>query len=242
MNYIYLAETINELLARIEKSVQQQRQFTSDASHEIRTPLSAIRGTLEVLIRKPREPQAYEEKIAQIILQVDRLDKLLDQLLQLARIESGIAIARKDAVSLSQIVAVCRLKWKKPAEEKNINFHVHIAGNPVATGDRFYLELMLDNLMNNAIKYGRENGNVYLTWDNRLKTLAVEDDGEGISAEHLPNLFDRFYRADESRSSSVDGSGLGLSIVKKLADLQHISLGVSSQLDKGSIFTLRFSH
>ena len=90
-----LRTTINELLTRIDHSMQQQKQFTSDASHEIRTPLAAIRGMLEVLVRKPRDPKVYEEKIADIIVQVDRLNYLLDQLLQLARIESGVHIAKK---------------------------------------------------------------------------------------------------------------------------------------------------
>ncbi len=237
-----LSITINELLARIEKSMLQQKQFTSDASHEIRTPLSAIRGTLEVLIRKQREPKAYEEKISGIIAQVDRLDALLEQLLQLARVESDKAISRSENINLSHLISAMQEKWLKDTEAKNISLHIQVAENANVPADKLFLELILDNLINNAIKYGKERGNVFLSWDASSKTLLVKDDGIGISAEHLPNIFNRFYRADESRSSLIRGNGLGLSIVKKLADLQNIILSVESQPGAGSIFTLQFPY
>jgi signal transduction histidine kinase len=235
-----LATTINDLLARIEKIIFQQKQFTSDASHEIRTPLSAIRGTLEVLIRKQREPDFYKEKITGVIQQVDRLDRLLEQLLQLARIDSSYAVVKHESINLDQIIDMVKTKWAAAAAERNINLHMHIEEGPVVFADKFYLEVILDNLINNAIKYGRENGNIYLSWDSVLKSLSIIDDGIGISPENLPNIFNRFYRADESRSSHVQGNGLGLSIVKKLADLQHISLNAVSQPGIGSTFILRF--
>lgn len=234
-----LTKTINELLDRIETSMLQQKQFTSDASHEIRTPLSAIRGTLEVLIRKNRDPQVYEEKISGAIKEVDRLDSLLEQLLQLARIDSSTA-ARNETICLMELISISGEKWKKLATEKKINLQLNIPEDVTVKGDRIYLELMLDNLLNNAIKYGKADGNVSLTWNEASKTLLVKDDGVGISAKDLPNIFNRFYRADESRSSAVKGNGLGLSIVKKLADLQHIILHAESQPGKGSTFMLQF--
>jgi len=237
-----LTKTINELLARIESSMLQQKQFTSDASHEIRTPLSAIRGTLEVLIRRQREPKLYEEKIVDVILQVDRLDNLLEQLLQLARIESGFTLAKNETINLLQITASFILKWEQTASLKKINLHLHIPDDAVVAGDKLYMELILDNLLSNAIKYGKKNGNVYVYWNDTLKTLAVKDDGIGISAEHLPNIFNRFYRADESRSSALKGYGLGLSIVKKLTYLQQIKLNVESLPGEGSTFTLQFAY
>jgi len=234
-----LTQTINELLARIETSMLQQKQFTSDASHEIRTPLSGIRGTLEVLIRKQREPQVYEEKIAGTIKEVDRLDSLLEQLLQLARIDSSTA-ARNETICLAELISLSGEKWKKQAAEKNVSLQFNIPEDITVMGDQLYLELIIDNLLSNAIKYGKENGNVIATWDETSKTLSIKDDGIGISANDLPNIFNRFYRADKSRSSAVKGNGLGLSIVKKLADLQHINLRAESQPDKGSTFMLQF--
>lgn len=234
-----LTQTINELLARIEVSMVQQKQFTSDASHEIRTPLSAIRGTLEVLIRKQREPHVYEDKIAGTIKEVDRLDALLDQLLQLARIDAGIA-ARNETVCLAELVLLSGEKWERQAAEKGINLLITIPEDVLVIGDRLYLELILDNLLNNAIKYGNPQGHIFLNWDKTSRVLSVKDDGIGIPEKDLPHIFNRFYRADESRSSAVKGNGLGLSIVKKLADLQHIVLNVESELGKGTTFMLQF--
>ncbi len=235
-----LAKTMNELLARIEGSMLQQKQFTSDASHEIRTPLSAIRGTLEVLIRRPREPKLYEEKITGIIQQVDRLDDLLQQLLQLARIESGTTVAQKEVIVLSGLIATLIEKWKESASVKLISFDLEVPGDAIIYGDKLFLEIILNNLVMNAIKYGKDNGHVILQWLGESNTLAIRDDGHGIDSTHLPNIFNRFYRADEARSSTVKGSGLGLSIVKKLADLQHILLHAESLPGVGSSFTLQF--
>ena len=237
-----LTQTINELLARIERSMIQQKQFTSDASHEIRTPLSAIRGTLEVLIRRKRTTEVYEEKITGIIQLVDRLDALLEQLLQLARVDSAKTITTNKSVNLYPVVSSVQQKWEKQAADKNITINNNLSGEIVVRGDKFYLELMLDNLVNNAIKYGKQNGNVFLNWDNTSNIFSVEDDGIGISDKHLPNIFNRFYRADESRSSVVKGNGLGLSIAQKLARLQNITLQVKSREGKGSVFSLKFQN
>ncbi|MBP8793521.1 MAG: HAMP domain-containing histidine kinase [Lutibacter sp.] len=236
-----LTNTINELLARIEKSMLQQKQFTSDASHEIRTPLSAIRGTLEVLIRKQREPLIYEEKIGNVIKQVDRLDVLLDQLLKISRIESGISFEKTEIIFLWKIIETFDTKWNQLAEFKNIKIKYQITKESTIIGDVSFLELMLDNLVSNAIKYGKNNGTVFITWDPLLKKLSIKDDGIGIEKNHLRHIFDSFYRADESRSSDIKGYGLGLSIVKKLADLQRIKIEVKSISAVGSTFTLQFT-
>jgi len=236
-----LTKTINELLARIEARMLQQKQFTSDASHEIRTPLSGIRGTLEVLIRKQRDPQVYEEKIAGTIKEVDRLELLLEQLLQLARIDSGNT-ARNETIYLAELITLSGKKWKKQAGEKKISLQFHVPEDVTVMGDQLYLELIFDNLFSNAIKYGKENGNIVASWNETSKTLSIRDDGIGISAKNLPNIFNHFYRADESRSSAIKGNGLGLSIVKKLADIQHINLSVESQPDHGSNFILQFPY
>jgi signal transduction histidine kinase len=131
--------------------------------------------------------------------------------------------------------------WFESAEAKGIKIQINISGDATVSCDPLFLELMLDNLVTNALKYGKPDGHVSITWNGKQKTLAVQDDGYGIAAEHMPNLFNRFYRADEARSSVVKGSGLGLSIVKKLADLQRIVLDAESRPDLGSTFTLRFT-
>jgi two-component system heavy metal sensor histidine kinase CusS len=235
-----LAKTINELLNRIETSVQQQKQFTSDASHEIRTPLAAIRGTLEVLLRKRREPEQYEERIKEVITQTDRLNSLLDQLLQLARAESGAILTKKEPVAIRQLVEHAAAKWQKNMADKNTSLQLNIPGNSLVFTDPFYLDIIVDNLLSNAVKYGKENGKLICSWNEANKTLSIADDGTGIDAVQLPLLFDRFFRADDSRSSAIAGSGLGLAIVKKLANLLHINIAVSS-VPGNTVFSLQFA-
>lgn len=235
-----LAATINELLDRIEESIQLQKQFTADASHEMRTPLSAMRGILEVLLRKEREPEQYETKIKEVIVQVDRLSLLFDQILQLARLESEKGLSKKEPVSLRTAVALIVEKWELEAKKKQIQLHVNISQYATVTAHLFLLERILDNLFSNAVKYNNERGNIYCVWDETKKTLTIEDDGPGISPEQLPYLFNRFYRADNSRNSRIQGNGLGLAIVKKSADLQQIKISVSSVKCKGTTFTLMF--
>jgi signal transduction histidine kinase len=229
-------------LARIEASLLQQKQFTSDASHEIRTPMAAIRGTLEVLLRKKREPEVYVEKISRIIKEFDRLDAMLDQLLQLARIGSEKVIEKDKKIKLEEVIHESIRKWRPLASEKKIHISSRIPKNVWVYADGFYLELISDNLLSNAIKYGKTNGNISFQWDTELNTLSIQDDGIGISQEHLPNIFNRFYRADESRSSVNSGNGLGLSIVKRLANLQGIDINAESIPNLGSTFYLRFPY
>ena len=131
-------------------------------------------------------------------------------------------------------------KWEKHATDKNIIIYLDLPADTLVKGDKFFLELMIDNLVNNAIKYGKQNGHVLVNWNINMQTLSIEDNGIGISQKHLPFIFNRFYQVDESRSSVVKGSGLGLSIVQKLAVLQNISLNVTSKDGSGTTFSLYF--
>ncbi len=231
-----LASTINELLGRVDRSVQQQKQFTSDASHEMRTPLTAIRGLLEVLLRKKREPEQYEQKIKEVITQTDRLNRLLDQLLQLARLESGSI--KKERIYLNQILEEAKLKFEKQIQEKGMFFASSIPKSISVNADAILFSVIIDNLISNAIKYGAFNGEISFKWADDTQTLSITNDGAEITQQQLPLLFNRFYRADDSRNYLVAGSGLGLAIVKKLADLQQITITVSS-IAAGNTFSLK---
>ncbi len=235
-----LAGTINELLNRLEFSIQQQKQFIIDASHEMRTPVTAIKGTLEVLLRKKRTAEQYEIKINEVLTQTDRLSSLFDQLLQLARLESDNSIAKKEGIFLKEKI------------EKIIQLHVSISNlnkNKIlnnipsdckVSANDLLLERILDNLILNAIKYNKPYGNIFCDWNSVSNSLIIRDGGIGISKEQLPFLFNRFYRADNSRSSEIQGNGLGLSIVKNLCDLQNIKITVESEEGKGTVFFLQF--
>jgi two-component system, OmpR family, heavy metal sensor histidine kinase CusS len=234
-----LTSAINELLNRIEKSIQQQKQFTADASHEIRTPLSAIRGTLEVLLRKKREPEQYEEKIRDVIEQTDRLHYLLDQLLQLARLESA-GDFKKEHLLLDAAIEQAIGKNAKQVTVKRIHIEKDIPPGVSVYADGFCLDVIIENLVGNAVKYSPHQGTISCKWNTSTHTLFIQNEGPGIPEDQLPFIFNRFYRTDQSRSAAIPGSGLGLAIVKKLAELQHIGISVVSQPGK-TIFSLSFS-
>lgn len=235
-----LATTINELLNRLEFSFHQQRQFTADVSHEMRTPLAAIKGMLEVLLRKKRTSEQYELKIKDVIAQTDRLSQLFDQLLQLARLESDMVTPKNDTVVLKGLMEKIADSHYSLLEKNSNKIHIAIPQNCLVRADETMLERILDNLILNAIKYNRPDGNIFCEWDELTNSLTIRDEGMGISREQLPMLFNRFYRADNSRSSHIQGSGLGLSIVKKLCDLQKIKISVESIDGKGASFSLQF--
>ena len=236
-----LAKTINELLNRLEFSFHQQKQFTADVSHEMRTPLAAIKGMLEVLLRKKRTSEQYELKVKDVIIQTDRLSLLFDQLLQLARLESNTATPKNDSVFLKGLMENITNTHQSLSEKNNNKIHIAIPQNCRVKADESLLERILENLILNALKYNRPNGNIFCEWDEKTNSLTIKDEGIGVSQEQLPLLFNRFYRADNSRSSHIQGNGLGLSIVKKLCDLQKIKISVKSIDGKGTSFSLQFS-
>lgn len=235
-----LATTINELLNRLEISFYQQKQFTSDASHEMQTPLAAIKGIIEVLLRKPRTAERYEEKMQEVLLQTNRLSQLYEQLLQLARLESSVLIAKKEQVFLETTIKKGIKAHDNLIKNNSITIHNSVSLEVQVWSDTLLLEIILDNLISNAIKYNKQQGTIFFGWDPATKTLSITDEGIGIDADQLPMLFNRFFRADDSRSSQIPGNGLGLAIVKRLCDTQNIILTVRSVKSKGSTFQLQF--
>lgn len=235
-----LATTINELLTRIEHSIQREKQVTADISHELRSPLAGIRGTLEVLLRKKRAPEHYEQKLEQVIQEADKMNRMLDQLLQLAKIESGYLQPRKEPISLAAFFENIQQKWAPLLEENQVVLHINIDKNARVATDTSLLELIIGNLISNALKYSTIGGFIGCTWDSHQRILSIKDKGPGIPEENLPYIFDRFYRIDTSRNTRIPGSGLGLSIAKKLADIQGIDLTVQSREGEGTTFYLQF--
>ena len=235
-----LTTTINELLSRIESGLLREKQFTSDVSHELRTPLAAIRGTLEVLVRKPREIPHYEEKIGQVIRETDRMHLILDQLLQLARFQSPAFAVKTEIFDLNVFFHAVSEKWKAPLARKKMKLLPEIQEGSVVCTDKALLEIILGNLIGNAAKYGREGGVIISRWEPSEFCLVVSDDGPGIPESHLPNIFQPFYRTDESRGTGAEGAGLGLAIVKKLTELLAIRIAVESQPGLGTSFFLYF--
>ncbi len=237
-----LTSTINRLLDRLEDAVLREKQFTSDASHELRTPLSIIKGTLEVLIRKPRAVEQYEEKINYCISEVDRMSEIVDQLLLLARYESGKVTPVITKIDIHEMLKAVLARLSFLIEEKKIIVNYTAGKAAVILADYSMLQIILENLISNSIKYSPVGQQIDIMLKNIGGNIAIEikDHGIGIQQEHISKIFDRFYRADSSRNSEISGNGLGLTIVKRLADLQNLSLSVNSVPSKGTSFQIIF--
>lgn len=237
-----LAGTINGLMNRLEDAVLREKQFTSDASHELRTPLSVIKGTLEVLIRKPRDVSQYQNKIQYCIKEVDRIGFLIDQLLLLARFESEEVHTNEIKIELNQNVQYCIHRLYEYAGDKGIIINFNEDKKYFVCADPSLLDIILENLLSNAIKYSNESKqiDVLLAETKNEVICSIKDYGIGMSKEQIMRVFDRFYRSDEARSTEAGGHGIGMAIVKRLADLQKIKVSFSSEILKGTTVSLSF--
>ncbi|MBL7825165.1 MAG: HAMP domain-containing histidine kinase [Saprospiraceae bacterium] len=236
-----LSITINELLNRLEHSFQREKRTTADISHELRTPLTGIQGTIEVLLRKPRQPEQYTEKLLQILKETERMSNTIDHLLQLARIEAGVVQPNLAPLNLAQFISDWSANRQPDAMAKQIEVQWVLDADSVVITDSGMLTMIVDNLFNNVLKYVPAGSKLTIRWNKNTRALCFEDNGPGISAEKLPFIFDRFYRADPARSATIPGAGLGLSISQKLAALLHASLRVESEEGIGARFCLIFS-
>ena len=237
-----LTETINSLLDRLEDAVLREKQFTSDASHELRTPLSIIKGTLEVLVRKPRETGYYESKISYCINEVDRISEIIDQLLVLARYESGSLLPVIRKIDLNESINYCILRLDEYARDHNIKIRFDNTGKNFVKADPSMLDLILENLLSNSIKYAGESKDVEICVQitGEETVCFIKDHGIGIKEEQLARIFDRFYRSDEARNSQIGGHGIGLAIVKRLCDVQNIQISFESKSLKGTTAVIKF--
>ncbi|MCF7817984.1 MAG: HAMP domain-containing protein [Kiritimatiellales bacterium] len=236
-----LSETINRLLDRLQEAVVREKQFTADASHELRNPISVIRGTLEVLIRKEREPGQYKEKIQYVIGEVDRMAELVDQLLSLARSENGLQ-PMMGPVDLKLISEHALSHFRESIAEKSISVECEFHDYDIVNADASMTGIILENLISNAIKYSFIDGIIHIQTirTGNSTEFLITNAGRIISQSQLNNVFDRFYRADESRATSVPGTGLGLAIVRRLIDLQGFSISADSSPENGTTFRIIF--
>jgi heavy metal sensor kinase len=236
-----LARTFNDMIARLEDAFRRQRQFTADASHELRTPLTAVKGQVEVALTRPREPDAYREVLQNINEEVDRLIRLVGSLLTLARADAGQIPVSPEAIDVADLVAGAVEQVRPAAQQRDVELALTPGPAVNLCADEDLLLQLLLNLLDNAIKYTPSGGRVTAGWstdDSRVE-LWVRDRGAGIAPEHLPHIFDRFYRADKARSRAEGGVGLGLSICRWIAEAHGGSISVESAPRQGSTFTAR---
>lgn len=220
---------------------QVKSDFVSNASHELRTPLTNIRGYLEAIQDAVREGAAPESSFVEVALgNALRMERLIDDLLELSRAESGAVPLEKEEASLFSFLARVADQHRPSAEQAGRTLEVE-AGEGAFRADLRKLALALSNLIDNALKYGKEGGRVTLSGriEGDACLLEVADDGPGISPEHLPRIFERFYRVDRGRSRKLGGTGLGLSITKHIVDSHGGTIRVESRIGVGTRFLLR---
>ena len=235
-----LAAVVNDALAKLERAFITLRRFTADASHELRTPLTAIRTVGEVGLREPRSEAEYRETIGSILEETERLTTLTDSLLVLARTDAGRADLRPARFDLAGLAREAVADLEVLAEEKRQRIAVEAAGGVLVIADRPTLRQAAINLLDNAIEHGLEGARIAVAVRRSEgdAVLEVIDDGPGIAAEHLPHLFERFYRADRARSRERGGAGLGLSIARWAVEVNGGRIDVESEVGRGSRFRI----
>lgn len=237
-----LVETFNDMIVRLEKSVNKIRQFSGDVSHELRTPLTIIRGEIEVLLRKKRTEKEYMKTLKSALEESYRMEKIIDDLLFLSRMEALDKSKFTTTVQLEEIVANVVKIRNQSAVNKGLTFITENVKPAKVKGSKDLLERMITNVIDNAIRYTPSGGRigVLLTEIQNTIKLEIRDTGIGIHDESLPYIFDRFYVVDKSRSRETGGSGLGLSIVKWITDNHGAEIEVKSKMNKGTSFIIKF--
>ena len=235
-----LSDTINQLLDRIEKAIEREKSFTSYASHEFRTPLAVLKGTLEVLIRKPRQQEEYEEKVNYCIKEVDRLNHLVDELLILTRYENLKQSLKWESTDIKMIVDESLKYLERNMQQKNMRILTNISSTDIPfRTDIYLLSTIIHNILSNAIKYSHRDSEIDINVQAEDNTILLEiaDKGIGISEEDLEMVFDKFYRSTDH--ADIKGFGLGLPIVKRFCSLLNIKIQINSKEGVGTTVKLQ---
>jgi heavy metal sensor kinase len=237
-----LAGAFNELLDRLEAAHASQHRFVADASHELRTPLAALRAEIEVALRRERTPADYQRTLDSNRHELERLSNLVENLLALAALDANKPRQEKSPVDLAVVCRDVAEQLSPLAAAQNVRLQLELSESVTIAGDVFSLERAVRNLVENAIRHTPAGEQIVVCAgvNQGEARIDVIDTGVGIAPEHLPHLFDRFYRVDTARTRTHGGAGLGLSIVKAIAEAHGGTISVESKLGAGSTFTLRF--
>ena len=233
-----LAATFDKMLGQIEDSMKREKQFTSDVSHELRTPLSVILMQCDSLLSHDSLPDEILEEITVIQRKAGGLSRMVSQLLLLSRADQGREKVTMETLDFSGLSEMAAAEMAVMAEEKGIRLETNISPGVMVYGDETLLIRLWFNLLQNAVTYGKEGGCIYMSLqeEGEAVTGCVKDDGIGISAEDLPHIWERFYRADSSRND-VGSSGLGLSMVQWIINVHNGTIQAVSEPGRGSTFT-----
>jgi heavy metal sensor kinase len=235
-----LAETFDAMIDRMDRAFQQQRQFTADVSHELRTPLAVMIGQAEVALSRPRTAEEYRRVLGGMGAEAQRMNRVVGEMLMLARADAAQAPLDREPVDLRAVVQEVCLTLSSVADENGVGLALTPGVPVVVSGDQTRLTQLVVNLVDNALTYTPRGGLVTVTVEqnSRHAILRVADTGIGIAAEHLPHLFERFYRVDPSRSRAAGKTGLGLSICQWIVQAHGGKIAVESQPKVGTTFTV----
>jgi heavy metal sensor kinase len=235
-----LATTFDRMLDRLQDAFERERRFTADASHELRTPLAALKGRIGVTLSRPRSRADYEHTLRDLEHEVDRLIRLSTDLLFLSRLDQGRHAWRPESLELSHLLSAIVEQVQPMAQASALTLTADIPEGLSVQGSPDNLIRLLLNLLDNAVRYTPSGGQISLRAedDGTQVRVSVTDTGPGISPEHLPHLFERFYRAQADRSREVGGAGLGLAIAYEIARWHGGDLEVESEPGQGTTFTL----
>jgi heavy metal sensor kinase len=235
-----LAHVLNSTFARLDAAFAQQQQFTSDAAHELRTPVAAMLTQIQSTLTRDRSAPEYQETLEACGRSVQRMRRLIESLLELARLDAGQESMKRMTFDLSRSASDAIELVRPLAESRRIEILAELT--PASCiGDPERFGQVLTNLLTNAVNHNRESGSVRVETGRKgdFSFVRISDDGPGIAPEHLPHIFERFYRADSSRTAGRGGAGLGLAISKAIIEAHSGTIEVSSELGKGTIFTVR---
>ncbi|HEV3203499.1 MAG TPA: heavy metal sensor histidine kinase, partial [Gemmataceae bacterium] len=237
-----LAETFNDMLDRLENSFNRLARFSADIAHELRTPVNNLRGETEVALSKPRTPEEYSEVLVSCLEECGKLSRTIDSLLFLARAESPQMQITREPIDLERELIAMQDFYEVAATDAGVTLQVIINSPIVISLNRTLFQRAIGNLVANALAHTLAGGIVTLSARKEGAAVYVEvaDTGCGIPKDHLPHVFDRFYRVDQARSSTSGRVGLGLAIVQSIANLHQGSVSIASDEDKGTRVTLQF--
>jgi two-component system heavy metal sensor histidine kinase CusS len=235
-----LTKTINAMIARLERSFAEVRRFTADASHELRTPLTVLRTEVEVALAQPLSPAQHREVLGDILEELGRMSRLTDQLLALSRRDAGVEQFAPAPLDLDALIAGVVDALRPLAEARGVLLKLDAGESIQVTGDEARLRQVVINLLDNAIKYTPAGGTVTVTacLVGTEALVRVADTGIGIPAEHLPHVFDRFYRVDRARTRAEGGTGLGLSIARSIVQAHGGTIALTSTVGQGTVCTV----
>jgi heavy metal sensor kinase len=236
-----LIGAFNDMTTRLDNSFEQIRQFSTDVSHELRTPLTSIRGQLEVALLTGKTAEEYRDVVVDALQDVEHLSNIVRALLQLSQAESGQLVLQVASLDMAPVVEDIAEQFEIPAEDQKLTIETAIAREGcVVKADRTQIGRLVTNLISNAVKYTPNGGHVKVELKRHedFVQLIISDSGVGIAADHLPHIFDRFYRVRKMQTKSVQGLGLGLSFVAWIVQVHGGKIDVDSVEGKGTTFTV----